>query len=82
MSNAGTGKGAVHYLGSSRDSARTSPRLFGKDIRTFPFFILKNIVKSVIFLRVSRSCQPKFDNIVLTQLERQLLLQTKRTARR
>ena len=34
----------------------TLRRSFGKDTRTFPVFILNNIVKSVNFFRVSRSC--------------------------
>ena len=69
---------------AATESANTEAgrRSFGKDIRTFPVFILKNIVKLVIFLRVSRSYQAKFDNIVSTLLERQKSLQTKRAARR
>ena len=69
MSNAGTGMEAVHYLGLSRDRAPSVGHLV--TISVFPVFILQNIVKLVIFLRVSISCQPKFDNIVLTLLEGQ-----------
>ena len=42
-SNAGTGMGAVHSCQVGTEC--TSRRSFGKNIRTFPVFILKNFFK-------------------------------------